>query len=452
MPDRAQKDLDTDQGIAGLEQALGDRQQAIEDREQRSLDREQAVLDREVHAGKADAAHDAEQHARQAQARLAQTRRAASQDVLDDAQRARDEHQILLDDQQADLDAPPPVTVETPAQAERRRAEQLLARADAMDARAEDAARRAAEARRRAHAGPGPDLRRRRVEQPGGSQPSPDTSGGAGEHDVTDRTTVSGAHPCGATPIATPSGPVTTPARRPRARSGPRDREGCESSWDQACLLDEHPVVVDDPRDLAQPVRRAGRCGTACRSRSPRQTRRRGTAGGGRRPTPARRWRRPRLSWASERRSGSMSSPTSCRGRQSRSRAGECHAAPTAHLQDARRVRDCQGRGRARALRDSAGGRCAPARWERAAYSASGSTFQVVAVGGGGTIERCVSQNNHRALTLTSPDTRSGPAKPRYATTAGRSPLDVRSVEGRDQCRFARALGDETAEGDPDPG
>jgi hypothetical protein len=32
MPqDRAQKGLDTDQGIAGLEQALGDRQQAIVD-------------------------------------------------------------------------------------------------------------------------------------------------------------------------------------------------------------------------------------------------------------------------------------------------------------------------------------------------------------------------------------------------------------------------------------
>jgi hypothetical protein len=152
MPDRAQKDLDTDQGIAGPEQALGDRQQAIGDRDQRNLDQEQALLDREIHAGGVEAAGDAEQQARQTEARLAQMRRAASQDMLDDAQRARGEHQALLDDQQADLDSPPPVRVGIPAQAERRRAEQLLARADAMDTRASDAAHRAKEARQRAHA------------------------------------------------------------------------------------------------------------------------------------------------------------------------------------------------------------------------------------------------------------------------------------------------------------
>src|ERR1700735_3094078 len=102
MPDRAQKDLDTDQGIAGLEQALGDRQQAIGDREQHSLDQEQAQLDRELDAGHGQPGGSDAQQARQAEAKLAQTRRAASQDVLDDAQRARDEHQALLDDQQTD--------------------------------------------------------------------------------------------------------------------------------------------------------------------------------------------------------------------------------------------------------------------------------------------------------------------------------------------------------------
>jgi len=117
--DRAQKGLDTDQGIAGLEQALGDRQQAIGDREQESLDQEQAQLDHDIDTGATDNADKADQDRRQVEAGLAQTRRAASQDILDDAQRARDEHQTLLDDQQADLDDPQALRVVDPATAER---------------------------------------------------------------------------------------------------------------------------------------------------------------------------------------------------------------------------------------------------------------------------------------------------------------------------------------------
>lgn len=154
MPEnRAQKGLDTDQGIAGLEQALGDRQQAIGDREQENLDQQQAQLDDEIEAGTLEGASvQAEQRRRQVETGLAQTRCAASQDVLDDAQRARDEHQTLLDEQQVDLDAPPETRAVDPITAERRRADQLLARADAIEARAEEGARRAKEARARAQA------------------------------------------------------------------------------------------------------------------------------------------------------------------------------------------------------------------------------------------------------------------------------------------------------------
>ncbi len=153
MPqDRAQKGLDTDLGIAGLEQALGDRQQAIGDREQESLVQEQAQLDHDIDAGATDNADKADQDRRQVVAGLAQTRRAASQDILDDAQPARDEHQTLLDGQQTDLDDPQAPRIVDPVTAERWRAEPMLARADAIQARADHGAQRARDARARAQA------------------------------------------------------------------------------------------------------------------------------------------------------------------------------------------------------------------------------------------------------------------------------------------------------------
>jgi hypothetical protein len=151
MPSRAQKNLDIEQLMAGLEQARGDRQQAVGDREQRNLDADQEHLNLQIlRPGESPSMH-AEHQARLAEARLAQTRLATSQDMLDDAQRARDGHQALLNDQQAALYAPY-LDSEAPAQAELRRAAQLIARAEAMEVRGQDAARRASQARNRADA------------------------------------------------------------------------------------------------------------------------------------------------------------------------------------------------------------------------------------------------------------------------------------------------------------
>jgi hypothetical protein len=148
----SQRELDTDQGIAGLEQAVGDREQAIEDREQGSLDRTQVKLDRDIATGGQAPLGDPGQRRRQAETELAQQRRAASQDMLDDAQRGRDDIQAMLDGQQTQLDYPDPARTEDPATAGRHRGDELFARAEAMEARALAAAERAAEARRRAHA------------------------------------------------------------------------------------------------------------------------------------------------------------------------------------------------------------------------------------------------------------------------------------------------------------
>lgn len=100
----SQRERDTDQGIAGLERAVGDREQAIEDREQRSLGRTQDHLDRDMATGAQAPFGEPGQRRREEEPGLTQRPRAASQDMFDDAQLARDDIQIMLDAQQAQLD------------------------------------------------------------------------------------------------------------------------------------------------------------------------------------------------------------------------------------------------------------------------------------------------------------------------------------------------------------
>jgi hypothetical protein len=145
-----QGELDKEHAFANLDQTIGDREQALEDVEQGRLDESQVVLDRQRQdADTADGAGRLKLEHGQRDHGLAQARRDARQEQLDQGQTGRDRRQALLDVQQQELESPASNAVsepQTPASAVAERIRLAGDRAKAARRRATEAVQRAEEA------------------------------------------------------------------------------------------------------------------------------------------------------------------------------------------------------------------------------------------------------------------------------------------------------------------
>ena len=142
-----QDDLDRDQAIVDLSQAVTDREQFAGDVDQDRTDQRDGRLEDATGAGTIDAVGAARERTTLAAGQL---RRDDQQWSMDDAQFGRDRHQTMLDTQQDELDDHAPGDLEDLGH--ERRFQAAEERARAAEARAEAALRRARAAEVRAAA------------------------------------------------------------------------------------------------------------------------------------------------------------------------------------------------------------------------------------------------------------------------------------------------------------